>query len=530
MRVATDLAGYSASESDLMRRAVAKKKEKDLLEHKSKMIEGGREKGIADEVMSDIFGDIEAFARYGFPKGHAADYAVITCQTAFLKAHYPAEYMTALLTVEHNNTEKVGLLVEECRSMGIAVLPPNVNYSGNGFTIEDGPKGESIRFGMGGIKNVGEGPIEALIEARDDQPFTDVDDFCQRVDLRKVGKRALESLIKVGALEDFGPRAQLLAIIDRMTRLSSTTHQAASVGQMSMFDLGNVSVPVTGSILDPLPEVTELKQRVLLGWEKELVGAYISSHPLQAQMEKLKEVVTCFCGDLEQLQQDRRVTVAGLVSKVRHTTTKKGDSMAFVEIEDVQGSLEVIVFPKTFSAYKHLLNLEDLILVVGKVDAKDEGRPKILADTISNEITTHRPADQADSWRAGSAEASDESYDSYRGDADTLGEDPLFYQTESDSEEGTDVLPPEAPPPAYEVSLPKQVALILSRSSNLEKDIATLQSIYNLLKTYPGQDRFELCIPVNGHAVEIGYDLKIRYNAQLASDLKNLGVRVQEVA
>ncbi|MEJ2560806.1 MAG: DNA polymerase III subunit alpha, partial [Anaerolineae bacterium] len=207
MQIASQLSGYSPGEADLMRRAVGKKKKEELLRHREKFVQGAIERGIPEEAANQIFDDIEFFARYGFNKAHAADYAVITCQTAYLKAHYPVEYMTALLTVERHNTDKVGSLIGECRAMGIQVLPPDINKSDIYFTIEDTEGGPAIRFGMGAVKNVGEGAIEVILEGRAaGGPFTDVDDFCHRVDLRQVNRRALESLTKVGALRPFGQR------------------------------------------------------------------------------------------------------------------------------------------------------------------------------------------------------------------------------------------------------------------------------------------------------------------------------------
>ena len=512
MRIATDMAGYTPSEADFMRKAVAKKKEKDLLRHKDKMVQGGLERGIDKQVMLDIFSDIEYFARYGFNKAHAADYAVITCQTAYLKAHYPVEYMTALLTVERNNTDKIGQLLEECRSMGIEVLPPNVNKSGSDFIIDDTVAGKAIRFGLGAVKNVGDGPIEAILMGRGDEPFSNVDELCQRVDLRKVGRRALESLIKVGALEDFGERAVILAIIERMTRLSATTHQAADVGQISMFDMASVDVPVTGSILDPMPEVELFRQRVILGWEKELVGTYVSAHPLDSKMAQIKAAVTCLCGDLDELRHERQVRVAGLINKVRHTTTKKGDSMAFIEIEDTQGSLEVIVFPRTFAAYQHLLTEENLVLISGKVDAKDEGRPKILADTISTEITLHRPLEEQ-------GYADGHGNDHHNGISEAQK---TYLEAEPALNEG-----PETPPPAW-VNVPKPLLFVLPRGSDLQTDQQTLQDLFGLLKAHPGSSRFELCIPQNGVGVLVEYEMGILYDATLRHKLTSLGVNIVE--
>ncbi|MGC9334970.1 MAG: DNA polymerase III subunit alpha, partial [Anaerolineae bacterium] len=225
IRILTDLAGYTPGDADLVRKAVGKKIHGELVRHRESFVHGAAEQsGMDAEAAHQIFDAFEYFARYGFNKAHASDYAIITVQTAFLKAHYPVEYMTALLTVEQGNVEKVGPLIPEVRRLGIEVLPPNINYSGMAFTIEDQPEGmegPAIRYGLGAIKNVGEGPVSVIIAARDcGGPFQDVDDFCQRVDLHQVNRRALEALIKAGALSPFGTRAQLLAVMDRMVSIS----------------------------------------------------------------------------------------------------------------------------------------------------------------------------------------------------------------------------------------------------------------------------------------------------------------------
>ncbi len=556
MRIATDLAGYTASEADIMRKAVAKKKEKDLLKHREKMVEGGKKQNISEEIILDIFRDIEAFARYGFPKGHAADYAVITCQTAYLKAHYPVEYMAALLTVEHSNTEKIGLLLEESRTLGINILPPNVNHSSYGFIIEDNEGKSFIRFGLGAIKNVGEGPIEAILQGRGDQTFTDIDDFCQRVDLRSVGKRALESLIKAKALGDFADAAVLLNVMDQMLRLSGNDHQAASVGQMSLFDMDGIERVQTSSILEPLPQVEAIPRQEQLRWEKDLIGTYISDHPIQPHMAEIKASTTCSCGDLEVLRHDRQVRVAGLITNVKTTTTKKGDLMAFVEIEDLSASLEIIVFPRTYVESKDMLQEGELILISGKVDGKDLERPKILANEISKELTTVRPVEAEEAngpyiaERAGGYFVEDEDEDEMiRPDLpNNLNESALVSPNitngkgvhSSPSLESQSLIElPSAPPPLSSETpedIPdtqpesplvrpaqiKSVEINLQRTNNLDQDITCLRKIFDLLQNHPGQTGFYLVISKNDARIPIEYPFGITYNSTLANELKAL--------
>jgi len=463
MQIASQLSGYSPGDADLMRRAVGKKKKEELLRHREKFVNGAVERGIPKEAAEKIFEDIEFFARYGFNKAHAADYAVITCQTAYLKAHYPVEYMTGLLTVERHNTDKVGLLIGECHTMGIQVLPPDINKSDIDFAIEDTDGGSAIRFGLGAVKNVGEGAIEVILQARvEGSPYIDVDDLCRRVDLRQVNRRALESLIKAGALRPLGQRAQLLAIIDRMMGLSSQTHQAAAVGQTNMFDMGGFDAPAAGSILYPLPEVQEISRREILGWEKELVGVYVSEHPMQPLLDRLGDSVTCLLGQIDETMVGHKVTVAGMINWVRQIYTKNGKPMAFVELEDVQGTIEVIVFPRTYEETHGMWETEKVVVVRGKVDIKGGNGPKIICDKVDDNITRIAPESRVSQ--------------------------PSAPQEIS--------VPSPAAQPTFNETQPKyHLQITVSRSGDAEHDRHRLRSVYELVTGYQGHDTFSLSIP-----------------------------------
>ena len=383
MHSAVAIAGYTPSESDSLRKAVAKKKAEELKKHKKKFITGAVERGIDRQTAEDIFTDWEKFARYGFNKAHAADYGLISVQTAYLKTHYPVEYMAALLTVYQNNTDKVTLYASECRQMGIEVLAPNVNYSCWDFTIEDGPSGENcIRFGLGAVKNVGGGPVDEIIQGRGENKFQDVNDFLRRVDLRKVGKRALESLIQVGALDDFGSRPALLESMDRILAISSSNFQAIDAGQMSMF---GDATGLTETI--KLPEAkTAINRRAQLDWERELIGLYVSDHPLSTVMDSLKKHVTHFAQDLNEAKHHEMVNVAGLVTKIRQHQTKNGKPMAFATIEDIQGTIDLVLFPNTWKKFGELVRFDEIIYVRGKADANG-GDTKVLVDQVSTSIS-----------------------------------------------------------------------------------------------------------------------------------------------
>jgi len=394
IRIAQDLAGYSAGQADLMRRAVGKKKKKDLDEQHAIFVRGAQENGVPREAAEAIFADIERFANYGFNKAHGAAYAVITVQTAYLKAHYPAQFMCALLSVERGNMEKVATLAAECRRQGIRLLGPNVNRSGVDFTLEAidtevttaqcelaGAKDLAIRFGLGAIKNCGDGPAQEIVDARGDEPFTDIDDLVRRVDLRKVNRRALEAMIRAGALDDLGDRGALLASIDKIMSESARVQHDASIGQTTLFDLGNgVAAAMGGGQLLP-EEFRPLSERQRLADERELLGVFVSSHPLDVlstcedgRLTEVAEITTAMAG--------QTVSVAGVVSESREILTRKGNRMAFVTLEDLSGILEVVVFPRVFEEANGLFQEQRALLFTGRVDDRDD-RAKLVAERIT---------------------------------------------------------------------------------------------------------------------------------------------------
>jgi len=405
IQIASQLAGYTPGEADLMRRAVAKKKKKEMAEHRAKFLEGAVANGIPWSSAEEIYADIVFFANYGFNKSHAADYAVITVQTAYLKAYYPVEYMAALLTVELDNLEKVTNFINECRHMGIEVLPPDINQSWMGFSIEENeseevktfgrvrfdfrvPKGSAIRFGLAAIKNVGEGPVQEILRARDEGGgFSSPADFCERVDLRKVNRRSLESLIKVGAMDAWGEREQLLAAIEQMQALSKNIWEARDVGQSSLFDMfGDMDMGSASHSDLKLPiKYQSVSQKEKLGWEKDLLGVYVSSHPLLQLSISYQHAVSATCSDITVEKRGRPVSILGMIASIRTINTKKGDRMAFVTMEDMDGVCDVTVFPKTFEKSKAFLQEGRIVLVRGKVDVRKD-RAGIIADTITNEL------------------------------------------------------------------------------------------------------------------------------------------------
>lgn len=384
------LAGYTAPESDDLRKAISKKQKEKLEQHREKFVEGAVANGILEQTAREIFADWEEFARYGFNKAHAADYGVIAVQTGYLKTHYPVEYMTALLSVNQNDNDKVALYVADCRRMGIGVEPPDINCSGWDFTIEDHTEGSStIRFGLGAVKNVGIGPVNTILAERANGPFTDLNDFVRRVDLRHVGRRALECLVKVGALDVFGNRPALLEALDRIIAVSSARFRAKESGQLSLF--GAHTGVVEELVLPPVNG--EISRREVLNWERELIGLYVSDHPLSPIMGELTRAVTHFSGQLSEAAHEEKVRVAGLIVRVRHHQSKAGKPMGFVTIEDLQGTIELVVFPRTWAEYGETIDYDRIILVDGKVDAQG-AEPKVLVDRITTEFSMVSPLEQ----------------------------------------------------------------------------------------------------------------------------------------
>ncbi len=391
MLAAMQLGGYSASDADSLRKAISKKKAKEIEMHREKFIQGASGAGLMDrDTAAAIFTDWENFARYGFNKSHAADYGMIAVQTAYLKTHYPVEYMTALLSAVKNETDKVAFYVSDCRDLGIEVLPPNVNASDWDFTIEDVAEGRSIiHFGLGAVKNVGQTPVQIILNARNEGgPFESINDFMHRVDMRLVGKRALESLVRVGACDQFGDRCAILEALDRITAISASHFKAAQSGQMSIFGLVETVVEEI-----ELPKVSTIQAREQLEWEKELIGLYVSSHPMQPYSSLLKKYITTYAGQLLEQKNKSTVIVGGMVTRFRRLQTKNGKEMCFATIEDTQGAMELVIFPKVWSRFRNFIQMDHILIVEGKVD-NEGSEPKILVDSIREPLLDGKVAPQ----------------------------------------------------------------------------------------------------------------------------------------
>ncbi|MDP2965496.1 MAG: DNA polymerase III subunit alpha [Pelolinea sp.] len=377
MQAAMQLGGYTAAEADGLRKVISKKITAELQDHHKKFVEGAVKKGIPRETADQIFTDWEGFAHYGFNKSHAADYGVIAVETAYLKAHYPLEYMTALLSQSKNESEKIAFYIADCKAMAIEVLPPDINHSGWDFEIEEREgKPTAIRFGLGAVKNVGQNPVDLIVEVRQSGPFRDINDFARRVDIRKAGKRALESLIRVGALDAFGERRSLLEGLDSISAISESHFRARDTGQLTFF--GNIE-GMEEEIR--LPKITSLDPREKLEWERELLGLYLSDNPLNAYLPALRKKVTHYTGQLKETEHQSQVAVGGMISTYRTTMTKTGNEMAFAILEDIQGTVELVIFPKIWQKSKDLIRNNEVVLAKGRVDT-DRADPKVLVSSL----------------------------------------------------------------------------------------------------------------------------------------------------
>lgn len=379
MRIASVLAGFSLGEADLLRRAMGKKKPEIIAGLKQQFIEGAEKNGVAVETAGKIFELIEYFAGYGFNKSHSAAYAVLVFQTAYLKAHYPTEFMAALLTSVMDSTDRVPFYIEECRRMGINVLPPDINESGENFQVS----GKDIRFGLAAVKGVGKGPIQSIVEARAEKLFTSLQDFCTRVDLLQLNKRVLENLIKSGAFSSVpGSRAQQLKILDRCIEQGHEVQKDRNSSQISLFDFAEISGLSREFDEIPLPDIPEFNTAEVLAMEKDTLGLYVSGHPLEEYRSILEEKISYAINDLLEDHDQDRMYLGGIITKTKISSTKKGEIMAYCTLEDLSGSIEVLIFPRVLEQYRELIQQDQVVIMQGRLNAQEDTM-KFFAEEIA---------------------------------------------------------------------------------------------------------------------------------------------------
>ena len=375
MQIVQVLANFTLGQADILRRAMGKKKHSVLMSQKEAYLAGTKKNGIDPPLAEKIFDLLTHFADYGFNKSHSAAYALVAWQTAYLKAHYPVEFMAAMLS-SLTDTAKIAFYIQICRRMGINILPPDINASEPSFAVDNG----AIRFGLAAIKNAGNNAIDAVVSERaQDGAFTSLEDFCVRVDSRLVNRRMLETLIKCGAFDSFcRKRAQMLAVLDQILAVAAGKQRDRLTGQMDLFSAMGGDDNADEVVMPDIPEVDEMTR---LTWEKEATGFYITGHPLDRFKEKVDNLVSI--GDilLGKYQDKKRVRIGGLVTEARRISTKKGETMCFARIADYASDIEVVVFPCVFYECVELLTEDKAVMVEGRVDRTDDGA-KLLADRI----------------------------------------------------------------------------------------------------------------------------------------------------
>jgi DNA polymerase-3 subunit alpha len=476
IRIANVLAGFSMAEGDGLRKAMGKKLPEEMAKYRGRFIEGCEAHGLKPKLGGEIFDMIERFAGYGFNKAHSAAYAVIAAQTAFMKANYPVEFMAAVLTTETGNTEKVVFNIAECRRVGIEVLPPDVNASDLDFSVEimEGDK-EAVRFGLRAIKNVGEGAARSVIEARQRQQdgrFSDLESFCEEVDWSALNKRAAECFAKCGALDGFGNRSAVIGALDAAVAAGQQRQKAAARGQMGLFDMGATDSVVRSG---PLVADTELPRRQILAWEKELLGVFLSDHPLKEIIDGGVSDGFAQIGQLGERPTGTKVRVLGLVNSVRRITTRNDRTMAVIELEDLSGSIELVAFPECYEQLSEYWEADKILEVTAKVDRRGD-QLQLICETATDDISL-KPK-------------------------------------------------PAGPQRSVHVKLPF--------SSDVWGDIRIMQQVDEILKRYDGEDAVFFHVPTTERVITLrSRTLKIEWSDALARELSGVvgrdGVRIEGV-
>jgi DNA polymerase-3 subunit alpha len=384
MQIAKQIAGFSGPQADDLRKAIGKKNREAMAKLKDSFVAGARTSGTSEQVIQELWSVNEAAADYSFNKAHAACYALISYRTAWLKANYPAEYMAALISSVMSTKDKVPFFVSRCEEMGIDVLPPDVNESDHDFVVVEG----SIRFGLDAVKNVGHAAVEKIIEARTEGGrFTSIWDFCERVDARTVNKKAIESLVKCGALDSTGAsRLGMLEILPNAQAAGQKQQQDAELGQGSIFDFdepsgGGAANPFAMPSHPPVPPVPD-DPKLRNEMEKETLGLFLSSHPLKEVRPALRAKVDCSLADAADRKDGEWVTVGGMIVECKRIRTKKGDMMMFATLDDLEGQVEILVFNSAYQGNADKIDVDKLVIVRGRIDHKEQGETKVVVQDV----------------------------------------------------------------------------------------------------------------------------------------------------
>ena len=470
LHIVQALAGYSLGQADIFRKAMGKKIPEVMKKERQNFINGAKKNGVSAEIAAEIFALIEPFAGYAFNKAHSVSYALIAYETAYLKANYPVEYMTAFLNTYAAHPDRLTPAVAECRRLGISVLPPDVNKSQASFAIEKEDGKAAIRFSLTAIKNVGYAAIEPIILAREKgSPFKSIEDFCRRVDLRSINKKVIESLIKAGVFDCLTPRGTLLQAIDRIISLAQWEQRLRESGQSSMFDLWGDTVPA------PLPSLNldhlDIPLKDKLDWERELLGVYFSEHPLTSIAPKLVNATTTLCGGIDAEMVGEKVIIAGMVTSTRQLYTRDKRPFVIATIEDLDGNVEVTAWSEVYNQTKEVWQEGKILLVEGTVKLRD--------DRVN--VNCYR-----------------------------------VRQYQPDSEEGQETKPATQP------SLPRKITINIAQSDETEEDVTRLNQVMDILARYPGQDTVLLTIVTTEETINMKLPNTISYCPELAQEIDSI--------
>jgi len=379
MQIAQVLAGYTLGGADMLRRAMGKKKPEEMAKQRDIFTKGALENGVEEKTATYIFDLMEKFAGYGFNKSHSAAYALVSYQTAWLKAHYPSAFMAAVLSADMDNTDKVVMLIDECSSMKLKVLSPSINHSDYKFTVL--PSGEVV-YGLGAIKGVGEGAIEGIVEERKKSPFTDLYEFCRRVDLKKTNKRVLESLIRAGALDGLNAtRASMMAVLPNAIKLADqdAKNQAAGIDDLFGFEGESLAQSAT-----EIPELPEWDDDTRLGGEKETLGLYLTGHPIDRYLEELGQFISTRIAGIKP-EKGRNIIISGLIIAIRTMNTKRGDKIAFITLDDKSARVEIALFTEAYAQFGAILAKDRLVVVEGEASIDDySGANRMQASFVTD--------------------------------------------------------------------------------------------------------------------------------------------------
>jgi len=478
-------AGYSLGQADVFRKAMGKKIPEVMKKERRNFIAGARKNGFSAGIAAEVFALIEPFAGYAFNKAHSVSYALIAYQTAYLKANYPAEYMAAFLIIQAGQLEKVASAIAECRRLGITVMPPDINRSQVTFSIEKDGGAPAIRFGLAAIKNVGPGAVEPIIAERDKGgEFKSIEDLCRRCDLRGVNKRVMESLIKAGALDSLGSRGTLLNNVNRILSLAQREQRLRETGQSTMFDLWGETMPVPMPSLDL--ETADIPVRDRLVWEKELMGVYLSEHPFSSVAGEVALGDTTLCGQIDAGLVGQTVIVAGMVASVRHLFTRDRNPFASAILEDLDGQIEVMVWPKVYTDTGDLWEEGNILLVEGKVRLRDD-RVQLSCDKVRR----YQPTVQAEEIVASPPE-----------EAPVVAEETTISTTPAES---------------------RRLVISLIQTSDEEGDKTNLHKLITALGDFPGQDTVKLSVTNGERVINLRlYNIHTNYCPELHQRLVEL--------